>query len=126
MRPFFASSLLILISASGHAQAQAVRSTAPATIASLAPNAAATLKVIELDPIKVLSLSQGDGRAVLGVPDRQMVLFKAGDPVRRTRAVLIQDMADKVALDEKLQMASPGSRTGCMRDRAPSPAASSV
>lgn len=99
MRPFLASiaALLFLLSSQAHAQ---VKTAAPAAITPPPPSAGAAVTVVELELIKLLALSQGDSRAVFGLPDKQMVTVKTGDPVPRTRAKLTQVMTDKVALEE--------------------------
>lgn len=83
--------------------------TAPA-IADAAPNAqklpapppvSKSVSIVELDAITVLALSQADGRAVLSLPDKQMVVVKNGDPVPRSRAVLTEVLVDKLVLHEK-------------------------
>lgn len=85
----------LLLTGFAHAAAPAVP-PAPA-----APAISKSVALVELDVVTVLALSQADGRAVLALPDKQMVVVKAGDPVPRTRAVLTQVLGDKVVLDEK-------------------------
>lgn len=87
----FAISLLLL---TGIAHA------APPTVQT-APAVSKSVALVELDVVTVLALSQADGRAVLGLPDKQMVVVKKGDPVPRTRAVLTQVLSDKLVLDEQ-------------------------
>jgi hypothetical protein len=82
--------------------AGAPAAAAPVAAAQKAPaSAAKAVALVELDTVAVLALSQGDNRAVLGLPDKQMVVVKSGDPVPRTRAVLTQVLGDKLVLDEK-------------------------
>jgi hypothetical protein len=79
--------------------APAVPSAAPA--AQKAAPASKAVSIVELDVITVLALSQADNRAVIGLPDKQMVVVKNGDPLPRTRAVLTQVLPDKLVLEEK-------------------------
>jgi hypothetical protein len=58
------------------------------------------VSAVALEKITLLALSQYDGRAVLGFPDRQMAVVKVGDKVPRSTAVVKQVLADKIILDE--------------------------
>ena len=82
--------------------ADAGAAAVPPTQKAPAPaSAAKAVAIVELDTVTVLALSQGDNRAVLSLPDKQMVVVKSGDAVPRTRAVLKQVLGDKLVLDEK-------------------------
>jgi hypothetical protein len=94
--PFVLFSLSLAVPVQAHGAPDAPLARQPAA----APSAAATVAIVELELVKVLALSQSDSRAVLALPDKQMVVVKAGEPVPRTRAVLTQVMADKIVMDE--------------------------
>ncbi len=71
---------------------------APSTALRVAP----VLKevVVELELIRVLALSQSDGRAVLAFPDGVMVTAQSGEAVPRTGAVLKQVLSEKLILEQ--------------------------
>lgn len=86
--------------------------SAPAVVASAtaratstpaaAPGATPVLKevAVELELIRVLALSQADGRAVLAFPDGIMVTAQTGEMVARTGAVLKQVLPGKLVLEQ--------------------------
>jgi hypothetical protein len=79
----------------------ALQADAAPALAPIAPPAsAAQPSVIALEKIALLALSQYDGRAVLGFPDRQMAVLKVGDKVPHSAAVVMQVLSDKLILQE--------------------------
>ncbi|WP_426212027.1 hypothetical protein [Massilia sp. TWP1-3-3] len=93
-----------LVCLSGLAAAQTSR---PVTASARPANAPATpvslhgaVTVVALEQIKLLALSQADGRAVFAMPDQQLVTVRVGDTVPRTRALLRQILPGKLILEE--------------------------
>ncbi len=77
-------------------------SNAAKSAPSPAPRAAPVLKevVVELELIRVLALSQSDGRAVLAFPDGVMATAQSGEAVPRTDAILKQVLSEKLILEQ--------------------------
>ena len=64
------------------------------------PRPVSTSATTELDKISLLAIGIADNRAVLLLPDKRMVMLKAGDSLPGMPVTVTKIMADKVALEE--------------------------
>lgn len=95
-------SLLSLAPVAVSAQVALVKGTAQKSTSAVAPAKGPVLQqvLIELETVRVLALSQTDGRAVLAFPDGIMVTAQSGELIPRTGALLKQVLAEKLILEQ--------------------------
>lgn len=102
-----ASSASAAVVNSTPASAAIAANGAPPAAAPVAGGAAPiAAPALQLEQLKLLALAPLDGRAVLLLPTKQMLVLKVGDTVPGTRAVLTQVLADKLVFEEAPQGAA--------------------